>query len=259
LDPAESDINDWRNHWNIIDAIGVHSEGLEALHGRTYAQVNFGTIEEGAPIAPGVFFEPNIEPGAEYIGTTWSGREIEYLGRWGDSTEQTGDAWHASNVTDRVVSGSTGAPDFRQSGDPHPSCHGCPLPGSFEIESTKDVPYGTPMFDTLGAINYPLNIEPPALPGDYNGDNMVDAADYTVWRNNLNTNFNLNGNGDEDGDSSGTVDEADYAWWKLHYGDTAEGAGGLAGGNAVGVPEPTSWVIASLALAFATMGSRRGR
>ena len=37
------------------------------------------------------------------------------------------------------------------------------------------------------------------LPGDYNNDGKVDAADYTVWRNHLGeadeTNINNNGNG----------------------------------------------------------------
>ena len=31
----------------------------------------------------------------------------------------------------------------------------------------------------------------PALPGDYNGDHVVDAADYTVWRDNLNTSVDV--------------------------------------------------------------------
>ena len=29
------------------------------------------------------------------------------------------------------------------------------------------------------------DVVPIALPGDYNGDGIVDAADYTRWRNNL--------------------------------------------------------------------------
>ena len=32
--------------------------------------------------------------------------------------------------------------------------------------------------------------------GDFNNDGKVDAADYTVWRDNLGSDFNLAGNGD---------------------------------------------------------------
>ena len=67
-------------------------------------------------------------------------------------------------------------------------------------------------------------------PGDYNGDDVVDAVDYTVWRNNFGTDFDLNGNGDETGDSMDIVDEADFIWWKEHYGNSnlGPGGGGLA-------------------------------
>ena len=91
--------------WTIVDAIGVHSEFGEAAGGRLFAQVNFGP-------------EPatNLPAGAEYIVTSY---EIEYIGRWGDSTGQTAADWHASNLTDNVLSGHTGMGDFRQSGAPH--------------------------------------------------------------------------------------------------------------------------------------------
>lgn len=75
------------------------------------------------------------------------------------------------------------------------------------------------------------------LPNEYNNDNFVDAADYTVWRNNLGTNLDLNGNGDETGDSMGIVDEADYTWWKQHCGNSNAGGGGLTQST---VPEPTT-------------------
>ena len=55
------------------------------------------------------------------------------------------------------------------------------------------------------------------LPGDYNGNNVVDAADYAVWRNNAGQTSAfrpLQGDGDFDGD----VDMADYLVWKSNYG-----------------------------------------
>ncbi len=51
--------------------------------------------------------------------------------------------------------------------------------------------------------------------GDFNGDMMVDAADYTVWRNSV----GQTGNGlPADADGNGVVDGADYLVWKDHFG-----------------------------------------
>jgi len=94
-----------------------------------------------------------------------------------------------------------------------------------------------------------------AWQGDFNGDLVVDVADYTVWRNNLGTNFALGGNGDEEGDSAGVVDLADYAIWKSRFGailfpcgpgGQCVGSGGIADGYPtstglpIQVPEPST-------------------
>jgi formylglycine-generating enzyme required for sulfatase activity len=93
----------------------------------------------------------------------------------------------------------------------------------------------------------------PPLPGDYNGDGGVDAADYTVWRDKLGSMFNLNGNGDETGGSAGVVDQADYAYWKSNFGHTS-GSGSLAIGS---VPEPATLALAVLGLVGGLLGLRR--
>jgi hypothetical protein len=89
-----------------------------------------------------------------------------------------------------------------------------------------------------------------ALVGDYNGDGVVDAADYTVWRNTLNSTTDLRA----DGDQSGAVDSNDYAVWKNHYG-----AGALAGTSLASVPEPgiLPLLAIGLALAIPTLRSKR--
>jgi hypothetical protein len=107
------------------------------------------------------------------------------------------------------------------------------------------------IFDTsLFRVEFNSESGPTVLPGDYNGDDVVDAVDYTVWRNNLN-------NPTEDainnaGDGLNGVDAQDYAWWKDRYGDTASGSGGLAGGV---VPEPGAFVL--LVATLATLALKR--
>jgi T5SS/PEP-CTERM-associated repeat protein len=100
---------------------------------------------------------------------------------------------------------------------------------------------------TFNANHVVLSEFLPALPGDYNANGTVDAADYTVWRNT----FGDTGAGlAADGNGNGQIDDGDYDVWKSHFGETA-GSGG--GGNQVAVPEPRAFV-----LALATVGVIHG-
>ncbi|MGD9633234.1 MAG: matrixin family metalloprotease [Pirellulales bacterium] len=84
------------------------------------------------------------------------------------------------------------------------------------------------------------------LPGDYNLDGTVDAADFTVWRNMLGrtgSNLAADGNGD------GVVNASDYDLWKTHFGTSGAGSGGIA--VAGSVPEPSGVVLACVAAACA--------
>jgi hypothetical protein len=79
------------------------------------------------------------------------------------------------------------------------------------------------------------------VPGDYNGNGTVDAADYVVWRDSM----GQNGSGmAADGDGSGTIDSGDYEFWRSRVGLTA-GSGAIADA----VPEP-----ATLAVAWCILG-----
>jgi hypothetical protein len=88
------------------------------------------------------------------------------------------------------------------------------------------------------------------LAGDYNDDQIVDAADYTVWRNRLDTSSIL-----PNDLTVGSVTLDDYAVWKANFGATWLGAGG--GSATSSVPEPGAIVF--LLIAAALLPSRRLR
>ncbi|TWT40637.1 PEP-CTERM sorting domain-containing protein [Botrimarina hoheduenensis] len=93
----------------------------------------------------------------------------------------------------------------------------------------------------------------PDLDGDYNGDGAVDAADYTIWRDedgSIGGGLAADGTGDDLlGVPDGDVDSFDYDFWVANYGSTVFG-------SAVGIPEPGT--LAMLALG-AGLTLARGR
>ncbi len=92
------------------------------------------------------------------------------------------------------------------------------------------------------------------LQGDYNSDGIVNAADYTVWRNHLNQSFSLSGE-NPGAATPGVVDQEDYSFWKSRFGATSNpGSGGQA---ASAVPEPASWMLVAVASLLIGYGSPR--
>ncbi len=106
---------------------------------------------------------------------------------------------------------------------------------------------------SAGVSGFSFDILDPTVqvtPGDYNSDGIVNAADYTIWRDNLGSGFALNG---RDPSNSGNVNDQDYAFWKSQFG-TNGGAG--AGSASASVPEPTSALLIIAASAFAMLARR---
>lgn len=99
--------------------------------------------------------------------------------------------------------------------------------------------YGKLTSQSGGQMAYLLT---PGIPGDFNGDGTVDAADYVVWR-------------DTDGTPAG------YDKWRANLGKSATiGASlmnAIAGSQAV--PEPSSLLLAALATLMAVAAVRRPR
>jgi methionine-rich copper-binding protein CopC len=74
-----------------------------------------------------------------------------------------------------------------------------------------------------GAGEYQLEVVTVSLPGDYNNDGFVGAADYVLWRNTLGK--NVLPQAGADGNGNGMVDEEDYDLWKNNYGNSSSGSG----------------------------------
>jgi hypothetical protein len=100
-----------------------------------------------------------------------------------------------------------------------------------------------------------LQTGPPVLEGDYNQDGVVDAADYTVWRNHLGAPAGTLPN-DTSGAAIGLVQ---YNSWKANYGNTGGSGSASFVANATAVPEPSTFLLATLCSGIATiLRQRRG-
>jgi hypothetical protein len=75
------------------------------------------------------------------------------------------------------------------------------------------------------------------MPGDFNQNGVVDAADYTVWRDTLSSTTNLVA----DGNGNDTIDVGDYGVWRQNFGRTS-GSGSFTMAK-IAVPEPASVLI----------------
>jgi len=88
------------------------------------------------------------------------------------------------------------------------------------------------------------------VPGDFNGDGVINAADYSTWRDNLGApeDGRLNGNG-----NGGLVDSTDYDLWKTNF---QLGVGTSSSGSAA-VPEPSALILLALGSVCRSAGRRR--
>jgi FG-GAP repeat len=97
------------------------------------------------------------------------------------------------------------------------------------------------------------NVYVATLPaGDYNSNGIVDAADYTVWRDSL----GLTGIGlAADGNGNGMIDSGDYDVWQANFGKTA--GNGVGSAATADVPEPSTAALLVIGCIVALVARRR--
>jgi hypothetical protein len=93
--------------------------------------------------------------------------------------------------------------------------------------------------------------------GDYDGNGIVDAVDYVVWRDALG---DMGGQLPADGNGNGVVDAADYAVWRRHFGQIHPASGGAAmlAAAATAVPEPAALLLLGTSVAILTAWRHAG-
>lgn len=124
---------------------------------------------------------------------------------------------------------------------------------SYALRQSSDY-FGTQIIDNIvvatSFVESLSGMESSVIGGDYNQDGAVDAADYSVWRDNLGEvgSPGIPGDGDNGtltGTPDGIVDRKDYDYWKSQFGTTA-------GAAAMVVPEPQAHVTLLILLILAT-------
>lgn len=185
-----------------------------------------GLFPNGSPDFPG-------QPG----GTNSIGPEITSLTGLQGSPWATDDPLWSNGVT--VASGSFAVGATPAFGSDLDSFSGSLLTSIGDINTPGDRTLDV-AFTTLVVTNLVFG----TATGDYNADGVVDAADYTVWRDTQGQSVTpLTG---ADGDGNGLIEVNDRLIWANNYGSTAAVASALA------VPEPgTAMPLLTALLAFA--------
>jgi hypothetical protein len=121
-------------------------------------------------------------------------------------------------------------------------------PGQLEIGQTS----GGGGINASDITLYKFSIST-ALEGDYDADNDVDEDDFLLWRANFGTIIPYPYDPDllrVDGNRNGIIDAADYTTWRDHVGETLPFLGLTVpgAGSAAAVPEPGTSLLACFAM-----------
>jgi hypothetical protein len=115
--------------------------------------------------------------------------------------------------------GTNPAPEFAGNNHTHTISTDWASDGTYSTKVVRTVGDALYSWGSLRGLDANAGGSAPAT-GDYNNNGAVDAADYTVWRDNLGTAYELP---NRDPENAGNVSEADYGSWKSNFGATGGG------------------------------------
>jgi len=200
-----------------------------------------GTIGGVVTVNSGGTFDPGLSPGTVTVGglqMNAGGRLRIELGAVRDHLVLTG----GGNVGLGGILDLLLAPGFAPNlNETFPLFEGAvgAISGTFAVVNSP-IFNGHKLNVLYGANSVTLQVIDAVLPpGDFNGNGVVDGADYVVWRKGLGTTYN----------------QTHYDLWRAHFGESTLGAGGqFPIGDGSAVPEPPgaamSFLFALTASAF---------
>ena len=211
----------------VLGVVGLAADGLAApavTYNRSTGAVSVDTSD-----------------GTLLVSIVVSGPEATSIDRWQDASFEDDVLWTQSFFQGAEQWAATGWMQNPSQGQSFVD------PGTYQLATyatglgtgdfSADVEIGTQL-DATGnspgsTLFVPLTIESSGTPGDYNGDGFVDAADYTLFQDNLgNSSAVLGGNGS----GAATVVQADYLLWAQNFT-------GLGTSTSSAVPEPSGLLL----------------
>lgn len=269
IDGSLGDHNGWAIYEGPTDCCG-------ALPGNTNPQIAVFETTSDISVAGGASLTFTLQQ-LFYIGTHNLGRfrlsaTTDARSEFADGLTTGGDVTAAWTVLTPMTANSTNGQTLTILGDdsilagganPQTSTYTVtaftPLAGitGFRLEILADgsFPDSGPGRNSNG--NFVLTefqVDASSLPGDYNNNGTVDAADYVLWRD--------GGPLANEVDTPGVVNAADYAAWRARFGNTSgsgTGSGATGSASASAVPEPASIVVLTVATACTFCARRRPR
>lgn len=217
--------------------------------GRLAADLVRGDLaNEGGTLAPGpsLFSAGTTVVDGDYTQATAGELEIQLAGNVVDHLKVTGRAVLGGALNVSLL--GTFAPAV---GDAFDIVSSNGLAGTFSDLLLPALGNGLAWDVQYDAFNATLEVISSVLPGDYNEDGLVDAADYTVWRDHLGQSVLLAGD-----TTPGEVTQEDYDVWKSNFGATAAPTFGTSSGSQLAVPEPAAGLLMLLTM-LATACVRR--
>ena len=229
-----TDTMSWELYAQVIDTDFGNSgdNGIAALRA-LIDNVDFGTNGDAINLATGIGAVDPIDPGGTnerpaVVQTTGGTLDIIYVQNIAVPGSVVGGVGVGGRqlLMDGTFSSLVSLPMF---GDDD---NGFTTDGNF-LDQPAPGPFGGALaFDGV-ALNA-LDVTPSFL-GDYSGNDIVDAADYAIWRDTIGSTTALAA----DGSGNDLIDVADYDVWASNFGATAGGSPVVA----VSTPEPAAWLL----------------